>query len=409
MSRFIRGRSAAYSFFILAIGLFIGWQSALYSVQDGLSEPQAQSEVSPTEEAKNPETLDFDFLMNVYEQVKADYVDVSALDAETQLYGAVKGLVKSIGDPYTTFMDPEETEQFQTSLEGTLEGIGAELTMEDNLLTVIAPLKSSPAETAGLQAGDVIYKIDDLFVSDLTLFEAIMHIRGEAGTTVTLTLVREGQDDFMELVIQRAQIDVPSVEFQYKGPNENLAYISVYQFADKTEAEFDRAVQDVLLHEVDGVILDLRYNGGGFLDVSVDMLSDFLEGKQKALVTKHRDESQNEIFYTNESARLAHLSLVVLVNEGSASASEIVAGAIQDHKKGVILGTQTFGKGSVQVVNVLDNGSSLRTTVAKWYTPSDRSINDVGITPDMVVEQIDDEAAVDEQLEAAIRYLEELE
>ncbi|MDP2624896.1 MAG: S41 family peptidase [Candidatus Peregrinibacteria bacterium] len=404
--------SGATLLLMVVLGGFIGWQSALYTVKDQLEDALEATDTT----ADNAETealmgsLDLELFWEVYSMLEGDYVDDTLLDNEAQLYGAIKGLVDSFDDPYTVFMTPEESSDFQDSLEGTLQGIGAELTMQDGELTVIAPLKGSPAEEKGLKPGDVIYMIDEEFVSDLTLFEAIMSIRGEEGTTVKLTLIRDGETEPLILEIERAVIEVPSVELEYYGDDEQIAYISIYQFTDSTEIEFDEAVQDILLNDVEGMILDLRYNGGGFLEVSVDILSDFIEGKEVAVITKHRDEADNEIFYTNESARLADIPMVVLVNEGSASASEIVAGAIQDYERGLIMGIETFGKGSVQIVQTLEDRSSLRMTIAKWYTPNDRSIDDVGITPDTIVEISDEdyENDIDTQLDAAIEYLEEL-
>lgn len=406
--RFYKNPQSTTAFILmLGIGVFIGWKTALFSVQDDLKKV---SEL-PTTSSGEVLPLNLDLLWEVYDRIEKDYVDKAILDSEKQLYGSIKGLVDSLEDPYTSFMTPQETRDFQQSLEGTLKGIGAELTMQDGILTVIAPLKGSPAEQAGLKTGDIIYMIDDTFATDLNLFEAIRRIRGEAGTQVKLTIIREGNDQPLELTIERAEITVPSVELKFYGENESIAYLSVNQFGDKTEAEFDAAVQELLLKPVEGLVLDLRYNGGGFLDVSIDMLSDFLEGKKKAVLTKHREESENEVFYTNESSRLATIPLVVLVNEGSASASEIVAGAIQDYKRGVVMGIQTFGKGSVQIVDVLEDGSSLRLTIAKWHTPNDRSIDDVGVTPDIVVELPEDAPAADPdaQVQAAIDYLQKKE
>jgi carboxyl-terminal processing protease len=343
--------------------------------------------------------------------VNENYVDTTALDEEAQVYGAIKGLVKSLGDLYTEFMDPSEAAEFQQALDGTLKGIGVELTAKDGNLVVIAPLKGSPAEEADLRPDDIVYMIDDQYTADLSLFEAIMSIRGEEGTTVKLTILREGVDAPLVKEIERTEIKVPDVELTYVGENEDIAYIDLYQFTETTANEFDEAVQSILLHDVNGIILDLRYNGGGYLAAAVDILSDFIEGKEVATLTKHRNEAENEIFYTNESARLANYPLVVLVNAGSASASEILAGAIQDYERGLILGEQTFGKGSVQIVETFEDGSSIRLTIAKWYTPDERSISDVGITPDQIVELTEEDITndVDSQKEAAIRYLEGLE
>lgn len=405
MSRFRPGSRFGLSFILIVlVGGFIGWESALYSVRD-----QIKPAETPLQEAAST-PLNLSLFWDVLAQLESSYVDDIALDKEAELYGAIKGLVNSVDDPYTVFMTPEETVEFQASLDGTLQGIGAELTMKDDLLTVIAPLKGSPADLAGVKPGDVIYKVDGDFVADMTLFEAIMKIRGEEGTTVKLTIIREGESAPLEFSIVRAKIEISSVTLEYKGENDNIAYLNIAQFSDDTEKEFDKAVQDILLNDVNGIVLDLRYNGGGYLDVAVDILSDFIEGKKTAVITKHRDPAKNEIYYTNESGLLKDLPLVVLVNEGSASASEIIAGAVQDLEHGIVMGQQTFGKGSVQVIERLEDGSSLRITIAKWYTPNDRSIDDIGVLPNTLVEMNEDDVAndIDTQLETAINYLQAL-
>ena len=392
---------------VLLVGGFVGWKSALYSVREQLTEPVDL----PPIEAERQKPLNLDLFWEVQESLDQDYVDELSLDKEAQLYGAIKGLVESVDDPYTVFMTPDETNQFQNSLDDTLQGVGIELTMREGNLTVIAPIKNSPAEAAGIVSGDIVATIDDEFVLDMTLFEAIMKIRGEEGTVVNLGIIRENEEELLDFEITRAQIDLPSVELAYLGEEEQIAHITINKFASDTKTEFSEYVQDILLKEVDGVVLDMRYNGGGFLEIAVDILSDFVEGKEKAVIIKHRDPEQNEIRYTNESGLLADVPLVVLVNEGSASASEIIAGAVQDHERGILIGEQTFGKGSVQVIDRLEDGSSLRFTIAKWYTPDDRTIDEVGIFPDMLV-QIDDtrteETENDSQLRAAIDYLEGL-
>lgn len=394
--------------FTLILGGFLGWEIAIYNVQNQVipaSTSQTDMSSSQTDEVA---PLNLSLFWDVYDFLNAEYVDPTKIDNEAQLYGAIKGLVKSIEDPYSEFMTPTETSEFENSLAGTLQGIGAELTIKDNNLTVVAPLKGSPAEEKGLKPGDIIYMIDDAYTSDYSLFEAISNIRGEEGTVVKLTIFREEEMDPIVMEIERKKIDLPSVEIEFKGENNDIAYISISQFGDKTSTEFDNIVTDLLIQPVNGIILDLRYNGGGYLDSAVDILSDFLKGKQVAVINKQREDDEDEILYTNESARLSDIPLVVLVNEGSASASEILAGAIQDYKRGLIMGEQTFGKGSVQVVESFADGSSLRVTIAKWYTPNDRSISDVGITPDTVVTQdeTDLENDIDTQLEAAIEYLE---
>lgn len=402
--------STASTLFVLLIGGFIGWESSLYYNRGALAPSSSSSDPSiKTQAVAEASGLDLDLFWDVYALMKTGYVETQGLDPEKQMYGAIKGLVNSVDDPYSVFMTPEESQQFQQSLEGELQGIGAELTMKNDQLVIIAPLKGSPAETIGLKPGDIIYKINGEFVADMTLFEAIMKIRGPDGTTVKLTVFRNGNNDPMEFEITRSKIEIPSVELKYVGEGEKIAHLVISQFGDNTETEFDKAVQDILLKDVDGVVLDMRFNGGGYLDVAVDILSDLLEGKKKAVVTKTRDPKDNEIFYTNESGLLKDFPLVVLVNKGSASASEIVAGAVQDYERGTVMGEQTFGKGSVQVLERFEDGSNLRLTVAKWYTPNDRSINDVGIMPNtiVVIPPEDAEKEIDTQLNRAVEALQE--
>lgn len=330
------------------------------------------------------------------------YVDESKLNKETMVYGAIKGMVASVNDPYTVFMTPDETKDFDDSLNGTLEGIGAELTVKEGVLVIISPLKNSPAEKAGLLPGDIVYKIDGNITSDMTLFDAITKIRGTKGTKVTLNILRKGKKDPFDVAITRDNVNIESVSLEDKG--QGIYYIAINQFSDNTKTEFDNAIQKILLKDPKGIVLDLRYNGGGYLDISVDILSEFFKGKVEAVTIKKRNSKDNETLYVSGNAPLANVPLVVLVNKGSASASEIVAGAIQDHKRGIVMGEQSFGKGSVQEVDKLPDGSSLRITIAKWYTPGGKNISEVGITPDIVVPETEKDVAAkkDPQLDAAI-------
>jgi carboxyl-terminal processing protease len=409
---------------IFGIVFVTGWESAgyyharvAYSAQGSGTEQNVPSPVSAlssllssgnSNNLGTSEPADLTLFWKVWGMVTDSYVDQTALDDQSMVYGAIKGMVASMNDPYTVFMTPNETKDFNDSLNGTLEGIGAELTVKDQTLVVISPLKDSPAEKAGLLPGDVIYKIDGSLTSDMTLFDAITKIRGQKGTKVTLTILRKTKKDPFDVAIIRDNVSVDSVSWEDKG--HGIFYIAINQFSDNTQAEFDDAVQKIVLQNPKGIILDLRYNGGGYLDASVSILSDFLAGKQSAVTIKKRDPSDNETMDVTGNAPLASVPLVVLVNAGSASASEIVAGAIQDHKRGIIMGEQTFGKGSVQEVDQLPDGSSLRITIAKWYTPNDKNISEVGITPDIVVPltEQDSEAKKDPQLDAAMKYLQGL-
>ncbi len=353
------------------------------------------------------DSVDLSLFWLIWDEVANKYVNEEMVDENAMVYGAIGGMMDALDDPYTVFMNPDESEQFAASLDGTLEGIGAELTVEDDGLTIVSPLRDSPAEKAGLLPGDIIYKVDGNLTNEMTLFDAIMNIRGEKETLVTLTIIRDGVGDPFDVSIVRDSIDLESVSSEVLDGD--IKYISVNQFSDDTIEEFNREISELILDEPEGLIIDLRYNGGGYLDIAVDMLSFVLPSESEAVMLKERS-SEDDVLYTNGNAKLLNVPLVVLVNEGSASASEIVAGAIQDHERGVVMGTQTFGKGTVQEVESFSDGSSIRITIAKWFTPDGRSINKQGITPDIIVELTDAdlENAYDRQLEEAARYLREL-
>jgi len=349
------------------------------------------------------EKVDMKLFWDVWGILASKYVDPQALDFREMVYGSIKGMVYSLNDPYTTFLTPKENKEFQNSLEGTLEGIGAELTLRNDLITVVSPLKNSPAKKAGLQPEDVILKIDGVDVNEYTFEQAVMKIRGPRGSKVILTISRKGHNEPIDLTITRETINVSSVEWKMI---EGIALIELNQFGTKTKDEFSKTISEMLPKRPKGIILDLRYNGGGYLDGAVDIVSEFIE-KGKVVSVKKRNPEEDEVIYVNGKARVANTPLVVLINKGSASASEIVAGAIQDYGRGKILGEQSFGKGTVQEVENLIDGSSLRITVAKWYTSNNNNISEVGIKPDIVVERsVDDMSSnKDPQLDAALEYL----
>ena len=360
-----------------------------------------------SQESMNAEEVNMDLFWDVWNTLDSKYVDTGKIDAQSEIYGAISGMVESLDDPYSVFMTPDETEQFQSSLNGELQGIGAELTVEEGQLVVVSPLKDSPAEQAGVLPGDYIYMVDDEPTAEMTLWEAIMNIRGEPGTDVKLTILRKEVDEPIELTITRQEIIVPSVDLVFEErEGKTLAHLSIYQFGDDTYDEFEAAVREVLLQNPDGMVLDLRLNGGGYLDSSVEIMSEFFDDKQTGVIVKRRDAA-DELVKTTGAGQLKDLPLVVLIDEGSASAAEILAGALQDYERAILMGEQSFGKGSVQELTDLSDGSSLRLTIAKWYTPNDRSINEVGITPDITVPMEASELGTenDVQLDAALDYL----
>ncbi len=389
--------------FIAVVSFVLGWQAVSFGYLGGAS-VNIDRDGATEDDDSVADDVDLDLFWTVWDQLDEYYYDEEKLDYDSMIHGSIKGLVNSLEDPYTVFMTPEESEEFSSSLEGTLEGIGAELTVDGHSLVIVSPLRDSPAEKAGLLPGDIIFLIEGEPASEMTLFDAIMSIRGEKGTTVTLTIVRNGLNDTFDVSIVRDKIDIESVTVEeLEG---DITYISVNQFNDKTNEEFGRAISEMILDEPNGIIVDLRYNGGGYLDIAIELLSYLLPSETEAVIVKQRGMDGN-VMMTNGNPKILDVPLVVLINEGSASASEILAGAIQDHERGVVMGTQSFGKGSVQEVDSFSDGSSIRMTIAKWYTPDDRSIDEVGLVPDIVVEISDEdiENEFDSQKEAAREYL----
>ncbi|MEA1909900.1 MAG: S41 family peptidase [Patescibacteria group bacterium] len=327
------------------------------------------------------------------------YGDIDYIDL---LYGSIKGAVDSVGDSYTSFADPGESKEFFSNLNGTYEGVGIELDIIDDRLVIVSPLEGSPAKTAGLLPKDEILSIDGVSAIGMTLPEAVKAIHGTRGTAVDFIINRVDEDPF-EVSVTRDVIRIPSVQLvEFRG---DMAIMEIAKFSNDTEKLFNRTVSDILKKGSKGVVVDLRNNPGGFLDVGVKVTNEFLD---TGMIVEERFKSGKTIpFYSDGSGRLAHLPIVVLVNNGSASASEILAGALQDNNRGSVMGMPTYGKGSVQEIEQLPDGSSLRVTVAHWYTPLGRSISQEGILPDILIEEGESDTP-DIQLEGAIAELKKL-
>lgn len=401
--------SRFYLFIVVALFSFaLGWQANTLGLMDGgVKKVEKEEKIVPIIKDQGHDNVDMRLFWKVWGELEDRYVDKKVIENESMVYGSIKGMVNALDDPYTVFMTPEESKQFSESLEGTLEGIGAELSVKDKKLIIMTPLRKSPAEKAGLLAGDEIYKIDGELAENMNLIDAVMKIRGKKGTTVTLTIIRQKLEKPFDVSITRANIDIESVTMEKLDGG--IVYLSVNQFNEKTNDEFGKAISEMILNEPKGLIVDLRYNGGGYLEIAVQLLSYLLPKDTPAVVIKERGKS-DEIRKTNGNPKLLNVPLVVIVNDSSASASEIMAGAIQDHKRGVILGTKSFGKGSVQEVQKFTDGSSMKITIAKWFTPTGRTIDKVGLTPDIAVEitEKDIENTYDRQKEEAIKYLKNL-
>ncbi|MFH1565231.1 MAG: S41 family peptidase [bacterium] len=353
--------------------------------------------------------IDFDIYWDVWNRVMKSYVD-KPVSQTKMLYGSLSGMVAAAGDPYTMFFDPEIAFKFQQELEGNFEGIGAEIGIKNDRLTVIAPLPDTPAEKAGLRPSDKIYFIGDVDTSNISTDEAVSLIRGPKGTTVVLKIWRDNNgEDLINIPIVRDKINVISVTWE-KIKNEetgnNIAYIKIRHFDEKVDAVLDEVASEVLSSRPDGIILDLRSNPGGYLDRSINVASKWI-AKGDAVV-KEKD-SEGDIIEYDSSGRssFAGIKTVVLINGGSASASEIVAGALQDYGLATLVGKTSFGKGSVQDYQNLEDGSALKITVARWLTPKDRFIDKEGITPDIEVELSDEDYNTnrDPQLDRAVEFL----
>lgn len=374
-------------------------------------QPQATSgarvvgrDASPPTDAQE---LDFQLFWDVWSLISRDYLRQPVVEPRL-LYGALEGLVESVGDPYSAFFDPQSARILQQDLAGELEGIGAEIGIKDRQLTVIAALPNTPAYVAGLTAGDAILAIDGSATTDVTLEDAVARIRGSKGTTVTLLIQPKGESP-REIAIVRAVIRVEGVavrpERTLKG--RSVAVISVAHFNSDVVARFDEAVRNVLAAGDAGLIMDLRNDPGGFLEAAIDIAGAWAE--RRVVVRERTNDGRIVEHRTSGLARLQTLPTVVLVNRGTASAAEIVAGALQDYRFATVVGEQTFGKGTVQHLTSLRDGSAVKLTIAEWLTPSGRSIEGGGITPDIIVELTKEDrvAGRDPQMQRALQVLDE--
>lgn len=313
--------------------------------------------------------------------VQSHYVEDT--NSKELMYGAVKGMLETL-DPHSAFMPPEAFREMQVETQGSFGGLGIEITVKDRMLTVVAPIEGTPADRAGIQPGDRIIRIEQQITKDMTLMEAVRKLRGPRGTKVTIGILREGRAEPLEVTLVREVIEVRSI--RSKEFEEGIFYARISSFQERTAQDLERVLEQGLKGGATALILDLRNDPGGLLNQAVSVSGLFLEKDQLIVYTKGRQKSQEMRFTADAHYSFPKLPMVILVNGGSASASEIVAGALQDWKRAVILGTKTFGKGSVQTVIPLSDGSGLRLTTAKYFTPKGRSIHGLGIMPDIVVE-----------------------
>jgi len=384
------------------------------SFAGGFYAGKVYSFVPPIEGATNLETgkpgdVDFSLFWDAWRVVQEDYVGAEPLDFQNMVYGAIDGMVKSLGDPYTSFMTAQDTQIFLEDIEGSFSGVGMEIGIRDDKLQVIAPLEGTPAEAAGLRAGDHIVKIDkDIFTADLSIDEAVARIRGPEGSTVTLNILRDGWAEPRDFTIERAVIAIPSLRYETKEGN--IAYVKMFQFSEKLRSDFQDVENQIIASGSRNIIIDLRNNPGGFLHIAVDMAGWFLERGEVVVIEDYGKSAEPDKHRARGNGRFSNYNVVVLINEGSASASEILAGALRDNNGTLLVGGQSFGKGSVQELKELKDKSSLKVTVANWLTPNGTLITGEGLVPDIEVEFSDEdfEAGRDPQLDRAIEVLNNL-
>jgi len=414
--------------YVIFIALFILAGGIGYN----LGEKKASIGIGPdrriilNQESPKDTNVDFSLFWDVWSRLFRYYIDAATLDTQKLVWGAITGMVSSAGDPYTVFLPPKENKEFKEDLGGEFEGIGAQLGMKDNRVIVIAPLKGTPAEKAGIKPGDYILKVNDEDTVGWTVPQAVTKIRGPRGTSVNLNILHENSQKPLDLTIMRDTILVPSVETWVKkvgeiteigglpdvkklDQNKKVAYLRLSRFGDHTNQDWDKAVGEILTIQSNngslaGLVFDLRNNPGGYLEGSVFIASEFI--KNGIIVSQKNSDNTKQDYSVDKRGKLLDIPLVVLVNKGSASAAEIVAGALRDYKRATIVGETTFGKGSVQTPFDLTQGAGLHITTGKWLLPKGETIAKVGVKPDVEV-KLDDAttATTDGQLAKAIELL----
>jgi len=369
-------------------------------------------------ETEKPAEVDFSPFWTAWNTIDNKYVSNNGLEDQDQVWGAIEGLVASLDDPYSVFFPPEESKMFQDDMDGDFEGVGMEIGIRQNLLTVVAPLKGTPAEKSGIKAGDKIIKINEDVTTDITVERAVRMIRGPKGTSVNLTVLRDGESAPLEIEVFRDVIQIPVLKTEMKSQIDNSSdekknelqeafIIRLYNFSAPSSQAFQQSLQEFVLSGKDKLIVDLRGNPGGYLDAAVDISSWFLPAGK--IVAREKFGNGEERLYRSKGYNIFNdnLKMAILIDQGSASASEIFAGAMQEHGVATLIGTKSFGKGSVQELIQITPETSLKLTIARWLTPNGNSISKEGLTPDVEIKitKEDLETEKDPQMEKAIEVL----
>ena len=360
---------------------------------------KAQCEICP------PEQVDFSLFWEAWSEIEESFVDRKELDIQEMIYGAISGMIESLNDPYTVFLRPEEAKRFIEGVRGAFEGVGMEIGIKKGQLQVIAPLEGTPAKRAGLRAGDKIIKIDGESTINITISEAVGLIRGPRNTEVSLTIYRDEWEKTKDIKITRETIEIPSLKWEMKEGN--IAYLKLYHFTEKAKPAFREAAIEILESPAEKIILDLRNNPGGYLEIAKDIAGWFLERGQVVVIEDFGENKGQKIHKSAGPGRLLKYPIVILINQGSASGSEILAGAIRDNREVKLIGEKSFGKGSVQKLEKLRESSFLKITIAKWLTPKGKLITNKGLEPDIIIEMTEEdfEQGRDPQLDKAIEVI----
>lgn len=378
-------------------GIYVGRQQNAPAVIEGVSNI----------EAGKPEGVDFSLFWEAWKQLKEKSAQSKELEPQKMVYGAISGMVGSLKDPYTVFMNPQDSKRFLEDVSGSFEGVGMEIGIKKEILTVIAPLEGTPAKRAGIRAGDSIAKINGKGTEAMSVEEAVSLIRGPKGTTVVLSLAREGWKEPKEFSLLRDIIVVPTITWELKGDNKDVAYIKIYHFSENAADEFRKTVRRITDSSAKKIIIDVRDNPGGYLEIAQDIASWFIQRNNVVVIQDPGEQGTQKIFKSKGYGALETYPVAVLINEGSASASEILAGALRDDKSFKLIGTKSFGKGSVQELIHLRDNSAMKVTIAHWLTPKGIQIAEKGLEPDVKVEMTEDDYlnGKDPQLKKAIEVM----
>lgn len=415
----INGITLVIALLTFVLGWQVGQRNLQFKVNDYRPEVKFENQDLPVDgigSLLRSNNVDFKLFWQVWEMVSSEYVDKKAIDPQKMFYGAIAGMVAALGDPYTVFLPPETQKSTKEEINGSFEGVGIQLGYDkEKRLAVIAPVKDTPADRAGIKPGDLILKIGDKEAFNLSLPEAVNLIRGPKGTTIALEIYHDGDAKAKTIELKRDTIVVKSVEFEEKNSprGKKVALIKLSRFGERTFSEWNQAVSETLASGPDAVILDMRNNPGGLLDGAVFIGSEFI--KSGDIVLQENAKGERTPYKVNREGKLLGLPMIVLINKGSASASEIVAGAIQDLKRGKLIGETSFGKGTIQESQDLPEKTGIHITTAKWLTPLGRWIHLVGLTPDIKVELKDEQLKIetedktkDFQLEKALEEVDNL-